>query len=160
LAIAARPPFQGVICTLVEAADSFVVESRLIDHEIGADKKSGGQLLDRKTNRIRGSVKPLVAKGTQPGFPRFGGETLSLRTVVEFTHTTNPVFRLLPQPLLIASVLLLPWTALCSKTTLRAPAPKTRARAGATSPRVLSLPSSTSPKKDDHRAVRTRLEHG
>ena len=60
---------QRVVGALVKLADALVVEPRLFDFEVGADQEVRRQLLDRKTDGVRGFLKSFVAEGTRLGFP-------------------------------------------------------------------------------------------
>src|SRR2546425_572219 len=59
-------PLERIIRALVQSTDTIAVESTLLDLEIGAHQMLGRQVLDRKTDGLRGPGKPLIADWPVP----------------------------------------------------------------------------------------------
>ena len=86
IALSLRAAGQGIVHTVVQAANCLVVVSLLVDFEAGAQEKLGRKLFDCEPDGVRRVPKPSVTNGSSPGFLLATGEQLRRGVIIEFDY--------------------------------------------------------------------------
>jgi hypothetical protein len=81
-----RAADQGIVHAVVEAANSLVVISLLVDFETRSQEKLGRKLFDCEPDGVRRVPKPSISDRPSPGFLLATGEQLRRGVIIEFDY--------------------------------------------------------------------------
>src|ERR1700686_4323769 len=86
IALARRAADQGIVRAVVQAANSLVVISLLVDFETSSQEKLGWKLFDSELDGVRCVPKPFVPNRPSPGFLFAAGEQLRRGVIIKFDY--------------------------------------------------------------------------
>jgi hypothetical protein len=86
IALSRRAADQGIVRAVVEAANSLVVISLLVDFEIGAQERLGWKLFDCEPDGVRRVAKSSVPNGSSSGILLATGEQLRRGVIIKFDY--------------------------------------------------------------------------
>jgi hypothetical protein len=81
-----RAADQGIVRAVVEAANSLVVISLLVDFETSAQERLRRKLLDCEPDGVRRVPKSSISNGLPPGFLLATGEQLRRGVIIKFDY--------------------------------------------------------------------------